>query len=63
MYCNAQKKKERLIGINAIKHKVNLPLICLHIVAHLTMNPSWPLNLRLPKIKTFKRLIKVWLQN
>ena len=46
-------KKERPLGTNAIKHKVNLPLICEYIVAHLTMNTTWPSNLRLPKSKTY----------
>ena len=54
------KRKKRPVGINAIERKVNLPLICEHIVSHLTMNPSWPSNLRLPKSKTYMGIKQLW---
>ena len=58
LYSNAQKI--RTLRINAIKHKVNLPLICGQIVLHLTMNPSWPLDLSLPKSKTYMGIKQLW---
>ena len=58
LYSNSQKI--RTFRINAIKHKVNLPLICGQIVLHLTMNPSWPLDLRLPKSKTYMGIKQLW---